>query len=181
MTASIQENVSERLHRVNDEERTRLDADLRELVARCAVAETLEDGVNAILGQLDGMPHLNAWFRHKAAHWMLSDARNMLRQKIERQAVWSIPEHAAKLTEARLAARVSLYDYPLPGCDVRLGDATVEDLVMAIQYHETRAAAEQARGAIYKQIADVLRRSIKRTVREAVHEDRIAEIMRGAQ
>jgi len=166
---------------VNDDERARLDAALRELVARCAEQETLEESADLILEQLDVMPHLNAWFRQKAAHWMLEDARNNLRRKIERQSVWSIPEHAAKMSEARLSARVSLYDYPLPGCDVRLGDATVEDLTIAVQYHEARAASEQARGAIYRHVADMLRRSKKRTVREGVKEDKIAQIMRGAQ
>ena len=175
------QNIPTPRRRVNDDERARLDADLRELVARCAVAETLEASAELILEQLDGMPHLNAWFRQKAAHWILGDARNNLRQQIERQSVWSIPEHAAKLSEARLAARVSLYDYPLPGCDVRLGDATVDDLAQAVAYHEARAASEQARGAIYRQVADMLRRSKKRTVRDGVREDKIAEIMRGAQ
>lgn len=173
-------NIEARAASVNDERR-RLDEALRDIVNRAAALETLDDGAALILEQLDEMPHLNAYFRHKAAHRMLADARNTLRQKIERQAVWSIPEHAAKLSEARLSARVSLYDYPLPGSDVRLGDATVDDLAQAVAYHDARAANEQARGAIYRQVADLLRRSKKRTVREGVREDRISEIMRGTQ
>lgn len=180
MSEQTSANVSSRTRAVNDE-RDDLDQRLREIVANAARAETLEEGAEQILEQLDGMPHLNERFRQKAAHWMLADARNNLRQKIERQSVWSVPENAAKLSDARLAARVSLYDYPLPGCDVRLGDATVDDLALAVTYHEARAASEQARGAIYRQVADMLRRSRKRTVREGVREDRIAEIMRGAQ
>lgn len=163
------------------DERAALDEALRQLVAQCARLGTLEESAADILEQLDEMPHLNAHFREKAAHWLLGEARNTLRQRIERQAGWSIPERAAQMSEARLAARVSMYDYPLPGTDVRLGDATADDLAQAVTYHETRAAAEQARAAIYKQVADALRRSKKRTVREGVREDRIAEIMRGAQ
>lgn len=178
--SGTQTNIVELARTVKDE-RTALDEALRQLVARCAQHGTLEESAVEILEQLDDMPHLNAYFREKAAHWLLGEARNSLRQRIERQAEWSIPERVARLSEARLAARVSMYDYPLPGTDVRLGDATADDLAQAVAYHETRAAAEQARAAIYKQVADALRRSRKRTVREGVREDRIAEIMRGAQ
>lgn len=179
MSEAIQ-NVATERRRVKEVDTDALDAALRQLVAQCARGASLEDAAEAILEQLDGMPHLNWWFRQRAAHALLGEARNNLRQKIERQAAWTVPEHASKAVEARLAARESLYDYPLPGSATRLGDATVDDLAAAAAYHETRAAAEQARGAIYKQVADMLRRSKKRTVREGVREDRIAQIMRGA-
>jgi hypothetical protein len=157
-----------------------LDAMLREIVRNAAERETLEDGVDYILDQLDVMPHLNRLFRVRYAQMLLTDARTTLRQRMERVA-WTIPEHAAKAVSARLDARISLYDYPLPGTDVRLGDATVADLEAAAEYHRARAASEETRAGIYDGVARVLRRSKAETVRQGVTEEKIAEIMRGAQ
>lgn len=157
-----------------------LDAMLREIVRNAAEHETLEDSVEYILHQLDEMPHLNRIFRVRYAQMLLTEARTTLRQRMERVA-WTIPEHAAKAVSARLDARVSLYDYPLPGTDVRLGDATVDDLEQAAAYHRSRAANEEARASIYDGVARLLKRSKAETVRKGVTEEKIAEIMRGAQ
>lgn len=157
-----------------------LNAALREIVREAAEQHTLEEGVDYILAQLDEMPHLNTHFRVSYAQMLLTVARTNLRQRMER-AAWTIPTHAVKAVSARLDARVSLYDYPLPGTDVRLGDATVADLEQAAAYHRARAASEETRASIYEGVARVLRRSKAETVRQGVTEEKIAEIMRGAQ
>lgn len=57
-----------------------------------------------------------------------------------------------------------LWDYPLPGTDIRLGDATVADLEQAAAYHRSRAVNEEARTSIYDGIARLLKRSKAETV-----------------
>lgn len=159
-----------------------LDAELRALVKACATNGDLSDSGDEILLQLDRMPHLNARFRQKAAGWMLAEARNELRAAMARTAgVWVMPEAVAAANTGRVAARVSLYDWPLPGVDVRMGDATADDLEAAAMYHDARSASEQARSALYRQIGAMLKKAKKARVRDGVPETKLAEVMRGAQ
>ncbi len=163
------------------DETERLEHELRLIVTECARAETLEDSVAAVLEQLDAMPHLNAYFRQQAAGSLIYDARARLRSQIGRQAAWSLPERAARMGAERMAARISAYDWPLPNADVRLGDAGVDDLEGAAVYHDARAAGEQQRATMYRQIAKILKRSRAARVRDGVSEQKLAEVMRGAE
>ena len=167
--------------KANEDERARLDGELRELVALVALKGDLDDSVTHVLEQLDQMPHLNDYFREQAAATMVYDARSRLREKMVSQSAWTIPERAAKMSDARLEARISLYDWPLPGCDVRLGDATPDDLETAAAYHDGRAAGEMQRAGVYRQIAGMLKKAKRNRVRDGVPEKRLAEVMRGAQ
>ena len=163
------------------EDTTELDAALREIVANGARVESIEEAIAATLERLDEMPHLNAWFREQAAAAMIYDARSRLRERMVVQAAWTLPERAATMSDARLNARISLYDWPLPGTDVRLGNATADDLETAAAYHEGRAAHEAQRAGVYRQIGNMLRAARKKTVRQGVPELKLAEVMRGAQ
>lgn len=167
--------------KAHEDERARLDAELKELLASVAQLGDLENSVSAVLSQLDEMPHLNAYFREQAAASMVYDARSRLREKMVSQSAWTIPERAAKMSDARLDARISLYDWPLPGCDVRLGDATPDDLEAAAAYHDGRAAGEMQRAGVYRQIAGMLKKAKRNRVRDGVPEKKLAEVMRGAQ
>jgi len=163
------------------DERQRLDQELRALVAEVARTGDLKDSVERVLEQLDAMPHLNAYFREQAAGNMVYDARSRLRERMVGQSAWTIPERAATMSEARLNARISMYDWPLPGCDLRLGDATASDLETAAAYHDGRAQGEIQRATAYRQIAGMLKKTRKPNVRAGVPEARLAEVMRGAQ
>lgn len=181
MSATTQTIATTTARGKDDDERARLDAELRVLVAECAKNGDLEDSVSEVLDKLDGMPWLNAHFRARAAGELVYAARNSLRAQMERQAAWTLPDRVAKIGAARMEARLSTYDWPLPVSDVRLGDAGVDDLEQAAGYHEARAASEQSRAGMYRNIAAILRKSRKQRVRDGVSEAKLAEVMRGAQ
>lgn len=154
---------------------------LRALIRECALSEGIEDAVAAVLEELDSMPELNQFFREQAAGDMIYKARNNIRAQMERQSNWTVPENASNAVAARQAARLSLYDWPLPNSDVRLGDATVDDLQAAAEFHDYRAAEERKRHFFYAEIASLVKKSKKPTVRAALAEDKLREIMRGVQ
>lgn len=71
------------------------------------------------------------------------------------------------------------FEYPLPG-GKRIGEATIADLDAAIAFHEGQSAGHQRQIKIYAQVRAALKKSGKATVRDAIPETRLAEILRSA-
>lgn len=91
---------------------------------------------------------------------------------------------AGRKAGARLEARMRnaglSYEFPLPG-GKRIGDATVADLDAAIAFHTAQAAGHQSSIAAYSTVKTMLAKSGKATVREAIPDESLAAVLRGAK
>lgn len=106
----------------------------------------------------------------------IAEARNSMRDNLEHDWLEGRKRGMERYAAAQ-AGRASLFDWKMPGTGVALGDATVEDLDAAIDYHVNRADAETARADTYRAIRNRLTKAKHATVREAMREKELASLM----
>lgn len=152
--------------------------EIREL-ARRAVEETAnsEDAVAALSRLVEGNPVLEDELRRQALVHAVAGARTDLRRGIENDYL-EARERGLERHVAALRGRARLFDWKLPETGVPLGDATVDHLYAAVQYHEGRMKGEMKRAQMYRMIAERLEKSRCKTVRRAFKEDELATLIK---
>lgn len=156
-------------------------------------AATIEDAIAALEVTLASHPEFDPELRRRGVWALIYRARTEDRQKLrdggyeqpasmrsETKAEWSLDDATIEKNVARLAARRTLYDSPLPNSDISLGDATVDDLTAAAEFHDSRAAAEIALRDQFIAIRKLLVKSKAAKVRAGITLKQLASIVRAS-
>lgn len=132
--------------------------------------------METVLAVLHSRPDMHDQAMAIAAHAIVAQVRGAERSRMIAAAPIKARPLDANPHMARMAARVTLYDYVLPHAPIKLGDATADDLETAALYHATRSRAEATRAAMFERIRSAMG-SRAGSVRAVMDEKTLAEAM----
>jgi hypothetical protein len=113
----------------------------------------------------------------EGARQYIMNARMKVRGALENEYL-DARERGLRKTAAALNGRATLFDWKLPITGKPIGDATIQDLGDAVDYHAGRAEFETGRSRMYRMVMERLVRSNKPVVREGISENELAKIMK---